>query len=203
MAKMSYVEEFVGDTERKAAAYSDVRENSSTVSTSESSVKVEFCKMSNELLQLVKGDIDLYGNWVYSKLNLMMEDINGDINNRDELQELQKELLYKAACLSKNTKIMDYLLSSVAIQKDEYDTVLFLAESFSNSEMEKCLLDYAKIRDKTLKQELISGDSKDSSDETISDTLSNVTLTDSEQEQFEEVTTIGDGSEAITNILSV
>jgi hypothetical protein len=98
---------------------------------------------------------------------------------------------------------MDYLLSSVAIQKDEYDTVLFLAESFSNSEMEKCLLDYTKIRDKTLKQELISGDSKDSSDETISDTLSNVTLTDSEQEQFEEVTTIGDGSEAITNILSV
>ncbi|MCC8398954.1 MAG: palindromic element RPE1 domain-containing protein [Rickettsia endosymbiont of Labidopullus appendiculatus] len=47
LAKLAYAEEFVGDTERKTAAYIDVREDLSTGSTHKLPAEVEFCKRSN------------------------------------------------------------------------------------------------------------------------------------------------------------
>ncbi|MCC8483504.1 MAG: palindromic element RPE1 domain-containing protein, partial [Rickettsia endosymbiont of Labidopullus appendiculatus] len=46
LAKLAYAEEFVGDTERRTAAYSSVREDSSTGSTHKLPAEVEFCKRS-------------------------------------------------------------------------------------------------------------------------------------------------------------
>ncbi|MCC8397765.1 MAG: palindromic element RPE1 domain-containing protein [Rickettsia endosymbiont of Labidopullus appendiculatus] len=46
LAKVAYAEEFEGDTERRTAAYSNVREDSSTVSTYKLPAEVEFCKRS-------------------------------------------------------------------------------------------------------------------------------------------------------------
>ncbi|WP_425361398.1 palindromic element RPE1 domain-containing protein [Candidatus Tisiphia endosymbiont of Ceraclea dissimilis] len=47
LAKLAYAEEFVGDTEQRTAAYSNVREDSSTGSTHKLPAEVEFCKRSN------------------------------------------------------------------------------------------------------------------------------------------------------------
>ncbi|HJD57578.1 MAG TPA: palindromic element RPE1 domain-containing protein [Rickettsia endosymbiont of Sericostoma sp.] len=46
LAKLAYAEEFVGDTERRTAAYSNVREDSSTGSTHKLPAEVEFYKKS-------------------------------------------------------------------------------------------------------------------------------------------------------------
>ncbi|WP_375318933.1 palindromic element RPE1 domain-containing protein [Candidatus Tisiphia endosymbiont of Oplodontha viridula] len=47
LQKLAYAEEFEGDTERRTAAYSDVREDSSTGSTHKLPAEVEFSKRSN------------------------------------------------------------------------------------------------------------------------------------------------------------
>nr|WP_231555897.1 palindromic element RPE1 domain-containing protein [Rickettsia hoogstraalii] len=48
LTKFAYREEFEGDTERRTAAYSNVREDSSTGSTYKLPLEVEFCKKSNK-----------------------------------------------------------------------------------------------------------------------------------------------------------
>ncbi|MFU7502440.1 MAG: palindromic element RPE1 domain-containing protein [Candidatus Tisiphia sp.] len=48
LSKLAYAEEFEGDAERRTAAYSNVREDSSTASTYKSPAEVEFRKRSNE-----------------------------------------------------------------------------------------------------------------------------------------------------------
>ncbi len=50
LAKLAYAEEFVGDTERRTAAYLSVREDSSTGSTHKLPAEVEFCRRSNEVI---------------------------------------------------------------------------------------------------------------------------------------------------------
>ncbi|MDR0773807.1 MAG: palindromic element RPE1 domain-containing protein [Rickettsia sp.] len=45
-AEFAFAEEFVGDTERRTAAYSNVREDSSTGSTYKLPAKVEFYRKS-------------------------------------------------------------------------------------------------------------------------------------------------------------
>ncbi|MDR0329211.1 MAG: palindromic element RPE1 domain-containing protein [Rickettsia sp.] len=47
LSKLAYAEGFEGDAERRTAAYSNVRENSSTTSTYKSPAEVEFRKRSN------------------------------------------------------------------------------------------------------------------------------------------------------------
>ncbi|HJD56849.1 MAG TPA: palindromic element RPE1 domain-containing protein [Rickettsia endosymbiont of Sericostoma sp. HW-2014] len=47
LAKLAYAEEFEGDAERRTAAYSSVREDSSTASTYKLPAEVEFCRRSN------------------------------------------------------------------------------------------------------------------------------------------------------------
>ncbi len=49
LAKLAYAEEFEGDAERRTAAYSNVREDSSTASTYKLPAEVEFCKRSTGL----------------------------------------------------------------------------------------------------------------------------------------------------------
>ncbi|UCM92496.1 MAG: palindromic element RPE1 domain-containing protein [Rickettsia endosymbiont of Cimex lectularius] len=46
LSKLAYAEGFEGDAERRTAAYSDVREDSSTASTYKSPAEVEFRKKS-------------------------------------------------------------------------------------------------------------------------------------------------------------
>ncbi|HJD57147.1 MAG TPA: palindromic element RPE1 domain-containing protein [Rickettsia endosymbiont of Sericostoma sp. HW-2014] len=46
MAKLAYAEEFEGDTERRTAAYSNVRKDSSSTSTYKLLAEVEFCNRS-------------------------------------------------------------------------------------------------------------------------------------------------------------
>ncbi len=46
-SKLAYAEGFEGDTERRTAAYSSVREDSSTGSTYKSPAEVEFRRRSN------------------------------------------------------------------------------------------------------------------------------------------------------------
>ncbi|MFU7502857.1 MULTISPECIES: palindromic element RPE1 domain-containing protein [unclassified Candidatus Tisiphia] len=46
LSKLAYAEGFEGDAERRTAAYSDVREDSSTASTYKSPAEVEFRKRS-------------------------------------------------------------------------------------------------------------------------------------------------------------
>ncbi|MCC8371607.1 MAG: palindromic element RPE1 domain-containing protein [Rickettsia endosymbiont of Pseudomimeciton antennatum] len=48
LSKLAYAEEFEGDTERRTAAYSSVREDSSTASTHKLPAEVEFRKKSND-----------------------------------------------------------------------------------------------------------------------------------------------------------
>ncbi|MCC8372295.1 MAG: Sca4 family protein, partial [Rickettsia endosymbiont of Pseudomimeciton antennatum] len=52
LAKLAYAEEFGGDAERRTAAYSNVREDSSTASTYKLPAEVEFCKRSNSDLPI-------------------------------------------------------------------------------------------------------------------------------------------------------
>ncbi|MCC8484149.1 MAG: palindromic element RPE1 domain-containing protein [Rickettsia endosymbiont of Labidopullus appendiculatus] len=47
LSKLAYAEEFEGDAERRTAAYSNVREDSSTASTYKLPAEVEFRKRSN------------------------------------------------------------------------------------------------------------------------------------------------------------
>ncbi|MCC8371971.1 MAG: palindromic element RPE1 domain-containing protein [Rickettsia endosymbiont of Pseudomimeciton antennatum] len=47
LSKLAYAEEFVGDTSPRTAAYSNVREDSSTGSTHKLPAEVEFRKKSN------------------------------------------------------------------------------------------------------------------------------------------------------------
>ncbi len=55
LAKLAYAEEFEGDAERRTAAYSSVREDSSTASTSKLPAEVELGKRSN--ISLVKAKL--------------------------------------------------------------------------------------------------------------------------------------------------
>ncbi|MCC8483498.1 MAG: palindromic element RPE1 domain-containing protein [Rickettsia endosymbiont of Labidopullus appendiculatus] len=63
--KLAYAEEFEGDAERRTAAYSNVREDSSTAPTSKLPAEVEFQNRSideEELFERVQGkarDIEL------------------------------------------------------------------------------------------------------------------------------------------------
>jgi succinyl-diaminopimelate desuccinylase len=50
LAKLAYAEEFVGDTERRTAAYLSVREEQSTGITQKLTAGVEFCRRSNEVI---------------------------------------------------------------------------------------------------------------------------------------------------------
>ena len=53
LSKFAYREEFKGNTERRTAAYTEVREDSSTRSTHKLPLEVEFGKMSNEIAGFV------------------------------------------------------------------------------------------------------------------------------------------------------
>ncbi|MCC8483491.1 MAG: nucleotide sugar dehydrogenase [Rickettsia endosymbiont of Labidopullus appendiculatus] len=53
LAKLAYAEEFEGDAERRTAAYSSVREDSSTASTYKLPAEVEFCKRSNKVISVL------------------------------------------------------------------------------------------------------------------------------------------------------
>ncbi|MCC8399196.1 MAG: palindromic element RPE1 domain-containing protein [Rickettsia endosymbiont of Platyusa sonomae] len=47
LAKLAYVQGFEGDASPRTAAYSNVREDSSTASLSKLPAEVEFCRRSN------------------------------------------------------------------------------------------------------------------------------------------------------------
>ncbi|WP_425362778.1 palindromic element RPE1 domain-containing protein [Candidatus Tisiphia endosymbiont of Hybos culiciformis] len=64
-AKLAYAEEFEGDAERRTAAYSNVREDSSTASTYKLPAEVELGKRSNKAKPFVK--------WVGGKRSLIKE----------------------------------------------------------------------------------------------------------------------------------
>ncbi|MCC8398408.1 MAG: palindromic element RPE1 domain-containing protein [Rickettsia endosymbiont of Labidopullus appendiculatus] len=72
LAKLAYAEKFVGDTERRTAAYSSVREDSSTGSTHKLPAEVEFCKRS--ILQFIVHDTGIgmseeQQQYIYKQLN--------------------------------------------------------------------------------------------------------------------------------------
>ncbi|MCC8372001.1 MAG: palindromic element RPE1 domain-containing protein [Rickettsia endosymbiont of Pseudomimeciton antennatum] len=52
LAKLAYAEEFEGDASPRTAAYSNVREDSSTASTYKLPAEVEFCKRSNAIIKV-------------------------------------------------------------------------------------------------------------------------------------------------------
>ncbi|WP_341762630.1 palindromic element RPE1 domain-containing protein [Candidatus Tisiphia endosymbiont of Melanophora roralis] len=60
LSKLAYAERFEGDAERRTAAYSNVREDSSTASTYKSPAEVEFRKKSNELISKIILNVQRY-----------------------------------------------------------------------------------------------------------------------------------------------
>ncbi|WP_375332763.1 MULTISPECIES: palindromic element RPE1 domain-containing protein [unclassified Candidatus Tisiphia] len=60
LSKLAYAEGFEGDAERRTAAYSNVREDSSTASTYKSPAEVEFRKKSNELISKIILNVQRY-----------------------------------------------------------------------------------------------------------------------------------------------
>ncbi len=68
-AKVACAEGFEGDAERRTAAYSSVREDSSTASTYKSPAEVEFCKKSNKLTIDIK-ELVVYVIQLYSEGNI-------------------------------------------------------------------------------------------------------------------------------------
>ncbi|MCC8372455.1 MAG: M24 family metallopeptidase [Rickettsia endosymbiont of Pseudomimeciton antennatum] len=59
LAKLAYAEEFEGDASPRTAAYSSVREDSSTALTYKLPAEVEFCKRSNQDVMIARPDITI------------------------------------------------------------------------------------------------------------------------------------------------
>ncbi|UCM92607.1 palindromic element RPE1 domain-containing protein [Candidatus Tisiphia endosymbiont of Melanophora roralis] len=60
LSKLAYAEGFEGDAERRTAAYSNVREDSSTASTYKSPAEVEFRKKSIRCSMKIKNCVVVF-----------------------------------------------------------------------------------------------------------------------------------------------
>jgi RPE1 domain-containing protein len=63
LAKLAYAQGFEGDASPRTAAYSSVREDSSTASLSKLPAELEFCKRSNVSIEL-EPPLELLGNQI-------------------------------------------------------------------------------------------------------------------------------------------
>nr|WP_218460731.1 palindromic element RPE1 domain-containing protein [Rickettsia sp. TH2014] len=86
LEKLAYREEFEGDTERRTAAYIDIREDSSTGSTYKLPLEVEFPKRSNEKLYFVLVDPNSF------KTELVLQELVILPTNKTEKENLLKKL---------------------------------------------------------------------------------------------------------------
>ncbi|WP_342278668.1 ribose-phosphate diphosphokinase [Candidatus Tisiphia endosymbiont of Myopa tessellatipennis] len=118
LAEFASAREFVGGSERRTAAYSDVREDSSLVPTHKLPAEVELCKMSNDKCQIS----EIIGN-VSGKHCILIDDI---VDSGETLCKGAK-LLMEVGALSVNAFITHPVLSSMSkenIQNSDIMNVL-------------------------------------------------------------------------------
>lgn len=156
------------------------------------------CKKNDNIYGSVDPKLSLLFSPIDNKLENILYDSGIDFYDNESFNfELITKLLDKAICCN-NTKTINYL-----VRNFDMEVACWLSEHPDKAKMMEHVLlnDGVQITNETLgQQKLISSDSKDSSNETILDTLPNITSTVLEQE-YKEVTITGDGSgKAITNI---
>ncbi|MCC8372324.1 MAG: class I tRNA ligase family protein [Rickettsia endosymbiont of Pseudomimeciton antennatum] len=106
LAKLAYAEEFEGDAERRTAAYSNVREDSSTASTYKLPAEVEFCKRSN--IDSVKEGFNILIMLLNPFIPHITEEIWQKLGN--------KERLYQTAWSSFDESLLELESYIMAIQ---------------------------------------------------------------------------------------